>query len=152
MGGVIAREVVVGQMGAGMREKLRGVVFIASPLQGSRMEEEVKGVFGEEVVGYFNNFGGVIPWSISKEEFSQHFYDSGFERSRTSKEVSEATDFQSKNQRFLDLKVPHLIFTESKKTMLPVVGLSFWFVRPEMALLNEDSQSVSIEEKDHNQV
>ena len=44
----------------------------------------MKGMFSHEVIGFFNNFGGAVPRSISKEEFSQHFYDSGFEKSKTS--------------------------------------------------------------------
>lgn len=53
-------------------------MFIGSPLKGSSMEDDVRSVFGQELIGFFNNFGGIVPSSISKEEFSQKFYDSGF--------------------------------------------------------------------------
>ena len=57
------------------------------------------------------------------------------------------------NKTFLDFKIPYKIFTESKKTLLPVVGQSFWFVKPEMALLDPlQDTSIKIEGKDHNEV
>ena len=53
------------------------------------------------------------------------------------------------NAKFLQMGIPHKVITETKKTFLPVVGKSFWFVRPSMAILDPE-RHVSIPEKDHN--
>ena len=79
---------------------LRGVVFIGCPLKGSTMRQEVKAEIGPSMIAFLNNcFEG-----IDSQEYTENFYE-GFKDS-----------------------IPYKVITESKKTFLPVVGKSFWFV------------------------
>ena len=68
--------------------------------------------------------------------------------------MQEAKDFAAQNQQFLDLAIPYKVFLESKKTKLPVVGLSYFTVPPEMGILdqNDEERHLVIPKKNHNEV
>jgi triacylglycerol esterase/lipase EstA (alpha/beta hydrolase family) len=55
MGGVVTREVILNQLSDAQLKNLRSVVFIASPLGGSNMKEQVKKEL-ERIVPALNHF------------------------------------------------------------------------------------------------
>ena len=54
---------------------------------------------------------------------------------------------------FMQLKIPHLLFLESKKTLLPVVGKDYFYVPKDLGVLCPfTSEPIEIPNKDHNSV
>ena len=100
-------------------------------------------------LNWFQNF------EMCHNDFNNHFYSSGFPQSKISIQISEAKDFKEQNQKFIEMQIPYLIFLESKKTFLPVVGKDYFYVPKEFGLLcpvHSESRTHQISGKDHNSV
>ena len=148
MGGVVSRNIILNHMSSNL-QNLKGVLFISSPLNGSKLQEEVENDLGT-LISLYNSF---TPFeeAITRDEFNQFFLDSLFARSKASSQIQKAEDFQKENEMFLSLNIPYFVYLESKKSLLPVLGRHYWTTKPEMGRLEKD-RSMLREGKNHSMV
>ena len=84
LGGVVARSLLMEAMSDKERANVKGVIFVASPINGSDQAEVIKDdlkPFITPFVPFLDNFTS----SFTTEEFSNHFFDAGFSLSNASK-------------------------------------------------------------------
>jgi len=143
MGGVVTRHIILKQLTSDrslMREKFaknfKGVAFIASPLKGSTMRDEINEDM-KCLIPVMNK--SLIPHDpIKDHEYLHHFMESGFPLSKMTLHIDGKADFHTQNEAFLALKIPYICLAESEKTLLPIVGKKYFYVHPDCAILEKD--------------
>ena len=100
---------------------------------------------------FFNGWMSPSELGVHRSEFHDHFYETGFEQSQSSKDVIEALNFEELNEKFKKENIPYMAFVESERTKMHLVGKSYFFVRPEQGVIDsgDSANSKMIEGKDH---
>lgn len=102
MGGVVTRHLIVKQlvseksyMKEEFEKNLKGVAFIASPLNGSTMADEIN----QDIKGLISvmNKSLISHESVKDQEYLSHFIESGFPLSKMTMHIGSKIDFDSQN-------------------------------------------------------
>ena len=119
------------------RKNVKGVIFCASPINGSDQAEAIK----EDLKPFITPLAVSLDhWNVSlpADEYLNHFYDSGFPLSQASKPFN-ADDFNdsiaARNEAFFKTQIPFRCLVEDKKTYMALVGRSYFTVAPKFGTL-----------------
>ena len=123
------------------RANVKGVLFLASPINGSDQAAVIKTdlkPFISSLIPFIDNFVS----SFTADEFMNHFYDTGFPLSNASKTFKAKDAYDSitaRNQAFFNTRIPFRCLIEEKKTHMALVGRSYFTVAPKWGTLVDPS-------------
>lgn len=149
MGGLVSRSMLMEAMTEDERTNVKGVLFVASPINGSKSADEIKNDL-KPFIATFINFSDPTGCALHTDEFSTHFYEAGFPLSNAAKPFDggkKGGTIADRNQAFLATGIPFRCILEQKPTFMALVGKSYFTVPHEAGTLKREGNESREEEE-----